>query len=68
MRALREMLDKAENVGERFAEEVRRIHYEEAPARNIRGVASLQDARSLAEEGIDVLPVPGDWIPKEPLQ
>lgn len=68
LRALREMLDKTENVGERFAEEARRIHYEEAPARNIRGVASPEDARSLAEEGIDVLPLPGDWIPKESLQ
>ncbi|HEY3537802.1 MAG TPA: DUF1178 family protein [Trinickia sp.] len=68
MRALREVLGKTENVGERFAEEARRIHYNEAPARNIRGVATPEDARSLVEEGIDVLPVPGAWVPKETLQ
>ena len=68
MRALREVLGKTENVGERFAEEARRIHYNEAPARNIRGVATPEDARSLVEEGIEVLPVPGAWVPKETLQ
>ncbi|CAN7446397.1 DUF1178 family protein [Trinickia sp. LjRoot230] len=68
LRALREVLEKTENVGERFAEEARRIHYNEAPARSIRGVASPDDARSLAEEGIDVLPLPGPWVPKESLQ
>lgn len=68
MRALREVLGKTENVGERFAEEARRIHYNEAPARNIRGVATPEDARALVEEGIDVLPLPGAWVPKETLQ
>ncbi|GLU35319.1 DUF1178 family protein [Trinickia caryophylli] len=68
MRALREAVQKAENVGNRFAEEARRIHYNEAPARTIRGVASPEDARSLAEEGIDVMPLPGAWAPKETLQ
>lgn len=68
MRALREVLGKTENVGERFAEEARRIHYNEAPARNIRGVATPEDARSLVEEGIDVLPLPGTWVAKETLQ
>jgi hypothetical protein len=68
MRALREVLGKTENVGERFAEEARRIHYNEAPARNIRGVATPEDARSLVDEGIEVMPVPGAWVPKETLQ
>lgn len=68
MRALREVLEKTENVGERFAEEARRIHYNEAPARNIRGVATAADARALAEEGIDVVPLPGVKAPKETLQ
>ena len=58
MRALREVLEKTENVGERFAEEARRIHYDEAPARNIRGVTTPEDAKSLVEEGIDVMPLP----------
>ncbi|WP_246795511.1 DUF1178 family protein [Burkholderia perseverans] len=68
MRALREVLDKTENVGERFAEEARRIHYDEAPARSIRGVTSPEDARALAEEGIDVMPLPLPAALKEPLQ
>jgi len=65
---LREMVGKTENVGDRFAEEARRIHYNEAPARNIRGVTTPADARALIEEGIDVLPLPGACVPKESLQ
>ncbi|HTI16114.1 MAG TPA: DUF1178 family protein [Trinickia sp.] len=68
MRALRELIDKTENVGDRFAEEARRIHYDEAPARNIRGVATPEDARSLVEEGIDVMALPGALPSKESLQ
>ena len=49
---------KAENVGERFPEEARRIHYDEAPARNIRGVATADETRELLGEGIFVLPAP----------
>ncbi|ABN82295.1 hypothetical protein BH02_3275 [Burkholderia pseudomallei] len=68
MRALRDVLAKTENVGERFAEEARRIHYNEAPARSIRGVTTPEDARALAEEGIDVMPLPVPAALKEPLQ
>jgi hypothetical protein len=56
--ALVSMARKAENVGERFPEEARRIHYDEAPARSIRGVATVDETRELLEEGIAVLPVP----------
>lgn len=55
--ALRAQIGGSENVGERFAEEARRIHYEEAPARSIRGVASVAQARELLDEGIVVLPL-----------
>lgn len=58
LRVLREVFEKTENVGDRFAEEARRIHYNEAPSRNIRGVASAEDAQALVEEGIDVMPLP----------
>ncbi|MBU9662590.1 DUF1178 family protein [Burkholderia multivorans] len=68
MRALREVLAKTENVGERFAEEARRIHYNEAPARSIRGVTTPEDAQALVEEGIDVMPLPIPAALKEPLQ
>ncbi|MBB5407864.1 hypothetical protein HDG34_001796 [Paraburkholderia sp. HC6.4b] len=68
MRALREVLEKTENVGERFAEEARRIHYNEAPVRSIRGVTTPEDARALVEEGIEVMPLPVPAALKEPLQ
>ena len=68
MRALREVLEKTENVGDRFAEEARRIHYNETPARSIRGVTTPEDARALIEEGIDVMPLPVPAALKEPLQ
>jgi hypothetical protein len=56
--ALVTMARQAENVGERFPEEARRIHYEEVPPRNIRGVATVTETRDLLEEGIVVLPAP----------
>jgi hypothetical protein len=56
--ALLAIARKAENVGERFPEEARRIHYDEAPARNIRGVATADETRELLGEGIFVLPAP----------
>jgi len=49
---------QAENVGERFPEEARRIHYEEVPARSIRGVATADETMELLDEGILVLPAP----------
>ncbi len=57
-----------EDVGERFPEEARRIHYEEAPKRSIRGLASRDDAAQLAEEGIEVMPVPFGSLLKNPVQ
>ena len=56
--AVRRMLDHTDDVGERFPEEARRIHYEEAPRRSIRGVASKDEADALEDEGIDVMSVP----------
>ena len=65
---MRGILANTENVGDRFAEEARRMHYDEAPARNIRGVATPEDAHALMEEGIDVMPLPVPAALKEPLQ
>jgi hypothetical protein len=48
----------SEHVGDRFAEEARKIHYGEAEGRSIHGQASLDEARALIEEGIDVAPLP----------
>jgi hypothetical protein len=58
----------SEDVGEKFAEEARRIHYEEAPKRSIRGLASRDEAASLAEEGIEVMPLPFGSLLKNPVQ
>lgn len=68
MEALREVLASTEDVGERFAEEARRIHYGEAEERGIRGRASQEEARALAEEGIPVLVLPTPGVPDGPLQ
>lgn len=54
----RHIIANTEDVGERFPEEARRIHYEEAPKRSIRGVASKDEAAELEDEGIEVMPVP----------
>ena len=62
------MLEKTENVGERFAEEARRIHYHEAPARSIRGVTTPENVKALVEEGIDVMPLLVPTALKESLQ
>jgi hypothetical protein len=55
---LREVVRNTENVGTRFPEEARKIHYEEVPARAIRGQASAEEAQSLRDEGIDFAPIP----------
>jgi hypothetical protein len=52
------LMATAEDVGSRFAEEARRMHYEEAPARSIRGQTSPEEFVALQDEGIDVLRVP----------
>lgn len=53
-----EIIKNTEDVGERFAEEARKIHYDEAPTRGIRGQATEQEAKELQEEGIEVVPLP----------
>ncbi|MCA3175463.1 MAG: DUF1178 family protein [Burkholderiales bacterium] len=68
LRLMRQWVDKTEDVGERFAEEARRIHYQEAPERGIRGVASREEARALLEEGIEVMPLPIAEMAKQKLQ
>jgi hypothetical protein len=52
------LLANSENVGKSFAEEARKVHFGEAPARPIHGEASPDEARALVEDGIDILPLP----------
>lgn len=67
--AVKEVIANTEDVGPRFAEEARRIHYGEAEERAIRGKTSLQEAEALREEGIEVaaLPIPAALL-KGPMQ
>ncbi len=62
MQMVREMrkhvAENAEYVGENFAEEARKIHYEETEQRGIYGEATPDDAKALIEEGIAVHPLP----------
>ena len=68
MQMTRAIVENTEDVGDRFAEEARRIHYKEAPERGIRGQASAEDARELAEEGIEVVALALPDLLKEPIQ
>ena len=58
MQVVRHAIENTDDVGERFAEEARRIHYGEVDARGIRGVASMQEREALHEEGIEVMSLP----------
>jgi len=66
--AVRRMLDQTDDVGERFPEEARRIHYGEIEARGIRGQASPEERRALLEEGIEILSLPLPAALKGPVQ
>ena len=68
MHNVKRMLANTEDVGERFPEEARRIHYGETPERGIRGRASQEDAQALREEGIEVVSMPVPAVFKGPVQ
>ena len=58
LQAVQHVLRHTEDVGERFPEEARRIHYGETAHRGIRGRASADERAALAEEGIEVMSLP----------
>ena len=58
LKAVQHVMANTDDVGERFAEEARRIHYGETQERAIRGRATREDAQALADEGIDVMSLP----------
>src|SRR3546814_395382 len=66
-RLLRELRQHVEHncdyVGERFAEEARKIHYGETDPRGIYGETSDAEAEALEDEGIALARVP--WLPPE---
>ena len=64
MRELRKKItDGADYVGDKFAEEARKIHYQESEPRGIYGETSSEEAEALDEEGIPFARVP--WVPRE---
>lgn len=64
LRAYRKMVtSNADYVGERFAEEARKIHFEEVEARGIYGEATRDEVAGLIEDGISFLPLPD--VPEE---
>ena len=59
LKKLREkMTDGAENVGDRFPEEARKIHYGESEERGIYGEANREEVEGLLDEGVGVVPLP----------
>ena len=65
---VRHLVNSTEDVGPRFAEEVRRIHYGEVPHRGIRGQATTEEREALHDEGIETLSIPVPRGLEGPLQ
>lgn len=64
LRAYRQkVVSESDYVGDRFAEEARKIHFEEVEARGIYGEATRDDVIALVEEGVDFMPLPD--LPEE---
>ena len=68
MHMVRHVVANTEDVGNKFSEEARKMHYGEAEHRNIRGHATPAETESLLEEGIQVMPLPLPEALKGPLQ
>jgi hypothetical protein len=58
LQAVQHVMSTTVDVGDKFAEEARRIHYGEVEERAIRGQASAEDAQALLDEGIEVMSLP----------
>lgn len=65
---VRQVMNETEDVGPRFTEEVRRIHYGEAEHRNLRGETTPEQRQALQEEGIEVYNLPIPAALKGPVQ
>jgi hypothetical protein len=64
----RRIVANTDDVGERFADEARKMHYGETEERSIRGKTTVEEARALLDEGIEVLPMLLPPALKETLQ
>jgi hypothetical protein len=68
LKMVRHVMANTVDVGDKFAEEARKIHYGETEQKQIRGQVSAEESRELLEEGIPVLPLPVPEALKGPLQ
>ncbi len=68
VKAMQKLLARTDDVGERFAEEARRMHYGEAEERAIRGRASAREAEALRDEGIQIMSLNVPEALKGPIQ
>jgi len=68
LQAVQHVMANTEDVGQRFAEEARKMHYGESEERGIRGQATPEQTRDLLEEGISVMPLPIPDALKGPVQ
>ena len=68
LRAVKHVMAHTDDVGDRFAEEARRIHYGEVDERAIRGRATRDEAQALKDEGIEVMSLPVPAAIKGPVQ
>lgn len=58
-RKMRDFVEQnADNVGDKFADEARKMHYGETPKRGIYGQAGVKDIAELEEEGVEIMPLP----------
>jgi hypothetical protein len=62
----KQILQDSENVGNRFAEEARKIHHNESETRSIYGTATREESQELKDEGIEVLTLPIEKVRKKP--
>jgi len=64
LKALRnKVTSEADYVGDKFAEEARKIHFKDVEARGIYGEATQDEVAALVEDGVDFMPLPN--LPEE---
>jgi hypothetical protein len=68
LQAVRKVMEQTEDVGDRFADEARKMHYGEIEERGIRGQTTRAQAQSLIDEGVPVFSLPLPPVLKETLQ
>ena len=60
------ILENAENVGNQFAKEARKMHRKEADERSIYGTVTIEESKELRDEGIEIFSIPVGGVKKKP--